>query len=166
MPLELQIIRANEFVRLGAHGRPDFDGSKEALAVLAHACRKRGLDRALLDLRALHVGTKPLFTPSELALLVETFREAGFARHQRLAVLYRSDPHGGARLFAFISRMRGWQVRAFGEFEQAFLWLAAHQGRQVASPEPEIPIPITKREGSGRKAPGQLLEEKKRLPVR
>src|SRR5262245_25343980 len=130
MPLELQIIRAGEFVRLGPQGHLNYEASKEALAVLAHACRKRGLDRALLDLRELPVPAKPLFTPAELASLVQTFREAGFGRHQRLAVLYRSDPHGGAQLFAFISRLRGWQVRAFAEFEAALLWLSDAQERR------------------------------------
>src|SRR5215510_4106595 len=110
MPMELQIIRASEFVRLGAREHLDFEASKRALALLAQACRKRGIDRAMLDLRELAIPAKPLFTPSQLAALVGTFREAGFSRAQKLAVLYRSDPHRGARLFAFISIMRGWQV--------------------------------------------------------
>src|SRR5258705_341866 len=102
MPLELQIIRASEFVSLGAHERLDFDESKKALALLARACRKRGVHRAVLDLRDLPVPDKPLFTPDQLAALVETFREAGFTRRQRLAVLYREDKYYGVRLFAFI----------------------------------------------------------------
>ena len=53
MPIELQIIRACDFIRLGAQGRFDFASSKLALAELANACHKRGLDQALLDLRAL-----------------------------------------------------------------------------------------------------------------
>ena len=141
MPFELQIIRTTEFVRVGAQGRLDFQGSKEALATLAKACRKRGLDRALLDLRALPVPARPLFTPAELAALVGTFREAGFGLQQRLAVLYQSDPHGGARTFAFISRMRGWHVRAFGDFESALLWLSAAPPGQRARPEGK-PLPI------------------------
>jgi hypothetical protein len=140
MPLELQIIRASEFVRLGARGHLNFQASKDALQELAHACRKRGVDRALLDLRELPVPPKPLFTPSELASLVETFREAGFARHQRLAVLYRSDPHHGARLFAFIGRIRGWQVRAFAEFEEALFWLSAEKARRLERGAQEVPI--------------------------
>jgi len=35
MPTELQIIRAQEFIRVGAQGKVDFKASKEALAVLA-----------------------------------------------------------------------------------------------------------------------------------
>jgi hypothetical protein len=140
MPLDLHIIRAQEFVRLGAQGHLNFEQSKEALALLARACRKRGVCCALLDLRALPVPPKPLFTPAQLAALVGTFREAGFTREQKLAVLYRSDPHRGARLFAFISIMRGWQVRAFGDFEEALLWLS--EGKAPPREQGAQAIPI------------------------
>jgi hypothetical protein len=149
MPLELQIIRSTEFVRLDAQGELDFQKSKEALATLAGACRKRGLDRALLDLRALPVPPKPLFTTAELAALVETFREAGFGPHQGLAVLYRNDPHRGARRFAFISRLKGWQVRAFGDFEAALLWLSEEQAGPAERRGRVVPIQFGKRRGKG-----------------
>lgn len=124
MPLELQIIRANEFIRLGAQGHFDLPASKAALAELIRACRKRGLDQALLDLRALRPGPKPVFSPADLVSLVNTFPEVGFNRQLRLAILYHSDPHKRARLFAFLSTLHGWRVRAFGDFEAAILWLS------------------------------------------
>jgi len=123
MPLDLQIIRASEFIRLGARGRVDLKASREILAEIARACRKRGVNRALVDVRALHQGPKPALSIQDLARLVSTFHEIGFRREQRLAVLYSSDPHHRARLFAFLSSLHGWQVRAFGEFEEAILWL-------------------------------------------
>jgi hypothetical protein len=86
-----------------------------------------------------------LFTPSELAALVGTFREAGFSRRQKLAVLYRSDPHHGARMFAFISIMRGWHVRAFGDFEQTLFWLSEEKTSPRERGEQEIPIQFPKR---------------------
>ena len=124
MPTELQIIRAQEFLRLGASGRFDLKSSKAALAQLARACCKRGINQALLDLRALHPGPTPVFSPNDLVTLVNTFREVGFTHKQRLAVLYGSDPHHRARLFAFIAKLRGWQVQAFDSFEQAVHWLS------------------------------------------
>ena len=124
MPMELQIIRAREFIRLGPHGHFDLDASKAVLAQLAAACWKRGINQALLDLRALHPGPKPLFTPNDLVTLVKTFREIGFTHKQRLAVLYGSDPHHRARLFAFIAKLRGWKVQAFDSFEEAVTWLS------------------------------------------
>lgn len=158
MPLELQVIRANEFLRLDAQEHLDFAASRKTLQDLAQACRKRGLDRALLDLRALPVPEKPLFTPTQLAALVDTFRESGFGRHQRLAILYRIDLHGGARLFAFIGRIRGWQVRAFGEFEEALLWLSGERKRSAGCQEGEVPIRITGRRGGATKVPLPVSE--------
>jgi len=140
MPTELQIIRASEFVRLDPQRHLDFQTSKEALRVLVVACRLRGIDRAMLDLRALPIPARRLFTTAELAALVDTFREAGFTRQHRLAVLYRRDPHGGARMFAFIGFLRGWQVRAFSEFEPAFVWLSETKEKRPAIRGRSVPI--------------------------
>lgn len=133
MPIELQIIRAHEFIRVGAQGKVDVAGSKEVLAELAAACRKRGVHRAMLDLRALRPGPKPVFSTNDLVAVVKTFRDIGFTRADKLAVLYFSDPHHRAREFAFISRWRGWNVRAFETFEEAFAWLALTDSPKAAS---------------------------------
>jgi hypothetical protein len=150
MPIELQVIQAREFVRLDPHEHLDLEASKKALEALAHVCRKRGLDNALLDLRTLPVLLKPHFTPTELAALVCTFRTAGFSREQRLAVLYRQDAYGGVRTFAFISRMRGLQVQAFTEFEAALQWLSEGQEDRPECRENAARVPITSRPGKVR----------------
>ncbi len=130
MPQELEIIRASEFIRMGADGHFDLAASKAALAVLVGACRTRGIDQAMLDLRQLEPRLKPRFTPADLAELVRTFTDSGFGPHQRLAILYRSDPHHRARLFAFLSSLHGWPVHAFGDFEHAVLWLSKSPEQQ------------------------------------
>jgi len=136
MSLQIEIIRAAEFVRVGAEGRFDLPASKEALRTVVATCRQRGVDNAVLDLRTLQPGPKPVFTTSDLLELVNTFPEVGFTRKLRLAILYRSDPHKRARLFAFLGTLHGWRVQAFGDFERAVLWLA--QGQEVASPPAEV----------------------------
>src|SRR5262245_40769624 len=142
MPLELQVIRASEFVRLDARESLDFEASKRALEDIARGCQRRGLECALLDLRALPMPTKPLFTPTELAGLVSTFREAGFSNQQRLAVLYREDIHHGIRNFAFISRMSGLKVQGFDEFEKALQWLSKGAEAGAEYPPGEVSVPI------------------------
>jgi hypothetical protein len=144
MPLELQVIRASDFLRLGPEGHFDLESSKAVLVELAAACHKRGIDRAMLDLRALHPGPKPVFSPTDLAKLVNTFREIGFTHRQRLAVLYSSDPHHRARMFAFISNLRGWHVAAFGDFEEALVWLSDEEktGSEPEQREGEQEIPL------------------------
>lgn len=152
MPLELQIIRASEFIRFGAQGHFDLAASKEVLASLAEACRKRNIHQALMDLRALQPGPKPVFSSTDLLELVNTFHEVGFTQQLRLAILYRSDPHHRARLFAFLSTLHGWSVRAFGDFEKALQWLSSSidtTTEAARSPsEKKIPIRDLKREAN------------------
>jgi hypothetical protein len=131
MPLQLEIIRATEFVRVGAQGQFDLAASKIALVKVAGMCRQRGIHHAVLDLRALQPGPKPVFTRADLEELVSTFPEAGFTKRLRLAILYRSDPHRRARLFAFLSHLHGWNVQAFGGFEDALMWLS--RGSEAAT---------------------------------
>ena len=147
MAFELQIIRLQEFIRVGPSGKFDLAASKASLALLAAACLKRGIQQALVDLRALQPGREPVFSPEDLVSLVSTFREIGFTSQHRLAVLYLFDPHKRATMFASIARLRGWRVRAFEDFEQAVAWLS-----DVAQPPLE---------------PQPLIEARKRnIPVR
>ncbi len=149
MPLELEIIRAREFIRVGAEGRFDLAASKAGLATLADACRKRGLQDAVLDLRALQPGPTPVFTPGDLIELVNTFPEVGFSKRLRLAILYRSDPHRRARLFSFLSLLHGWNVRAFGDFEAALRWLSKGQQAPEAAHRNAVQDSIPINVGSG-----------------
>lgn len=148
MPLKLEIIRASEFVRVGPEGYFDLAASKAALATVATACRKRGIRHAVIDLRALRPGPKPVFSPEDLVELVNMFPAVGFTRRLRLAILYHSDPHKRARLFAFLSTMHGWNVRAFGDFEAAFQWLSKGDEPETEAPEPdwEEPVPVKVRQ--------------------
>jgi len=144
MPLELQIIRASEFIRLGARGRLDLAGSREILRMLARACWLRGINQALLDLRDVNPGATPMLTPRDLEALVNAFCEMGFSSQLRLAVLYTSDPHRRARQFAFMTTLRGWNVTATENFEEALSWLS--KGRKAEDSKEagaqEIPIQV------------------------
>ena len=167
MPLELQIIRASEFVRLGAHGHFDLAASKAALAQLARACRKRGINQALMDLRALHPGPKPVFSPADLVELVKTLHEIGITHQLRLAILYRTDPFKRARLFAFLSTLHGWSVQAFDDFEKAIFWLSREQGipsTRRSPREKRIPVHQLKREPRP-KSRRRVVRPAKRRPV-
>jgi hypothetical protein len=100
-----------------------------------------------LDLRSLHPGPKPVFSPDDLASLVNTFREMGFTHEQKLAVLYAEDPHHRAKLFAFMGRLRGWHVCAFGSFEEAVVWLSDSEAvaKETAPEAVEQPVAVKAR---------------------
>ncbi|HEX5220946.1 MAG TPA: hypothetical protein VFZ59_15370 [Verrucomicrobiae bacterium] len=153
MSVELQVIRASEFIRLNADKYLDLAASKEALRTLAMACRKRGLDCALMDLRPLPLQAKPHFNTEELAALVGAFRDGGFSRKQRLAIVYRHDVHGGIRSFAFIGRMRGLQVHAFSEYDEAMEWLAGESTGKDTIRERGAAIPIKQSQSEMRRVP-------------
>ncbi len=144
MPLELQIIRASEFIRMGAPGHADLATSSEIIRQLALACRRRGIDRALLDLRNIQPGDTPMLSRDELGSLVNTFCNSGFSDRLRLVLLYSSDPHHRARIFALMSTLRGWNVKASENFEEALHWLSEEQDVNVR-PEPKVQdVPVRK----------------------
>lgn len=148
MPLELQLIRAREFIRIGPHGKVDLAESRLILEALSSACQKRGIERALLDVRDVWSD----FGPEELAACIQMFHEIGFPHVKRLALLYAGDPHRRVRTFAMIASLRGWSVRAFENFEEAFEWLSlsSDSGASTAK-EPKQNLPIS----HGPPEPGQ-----------
>jgi len=118
--LEVQLIRAREFIRVGPQGHLDLGRSRAILCKLTAACRKRGIRRALLDVRDLRSN----FGPEELSELIRMFKDIGLPHVRRLALLHSGDPARRVRTLAMIASLRGWEVRAFGDFESAFAWLA------------------------------------------
>lgn len=139
MPLEVQLIRAREFIRIGPKGKVDLAESRAILEVLSSACQKRGIERALLDVRDVWSD----FGPEELAACIQMFHEIGFPHVKRLALLHAGDPHRRVRTFAMIASLRGWSVRAFDNFEEAFEWLSLNSGpgkSRAKEPKQDIPI--------------------------
>jgi hypothetical protein len=138
MPLELQVIRACEFVRLGVHGEFDFESTRAALITLADACRKRGVERALIDVR----GASSNLTPNDLAALVNAFGEAAVSRRLRLAILHTGDQAYRAKLFVFFSAMRGRKVRAIENFEEGLDWLSTQDDADAEYGAAKLEVPI------------------------
>ena len=82
---------------------------------------RRGLDRAILDCRQV----EGMLSTTDLYRLATTFHEAGFQPDLRLAVLHRTNRIDRADFFAMCATNRGWNVRAFDTFEDAFEWLTS-----------------------------------------
>jgi hypothetical protein len=138
MPIELEIIRAAEFIRVGTQGHFDLTASCAVLSKITTACKRRGIERALVDVR----DSVANLNPTELAALVNVFRDIGFSRDQRLAILHAEERSHRPRMFAFISRMKGWNVQAFTKFEDAMCWLSEQEGQkpEVRSPARRVPV--------------------------
>jgi len=147
-PMELHVIRFREFVRLDAHGHLDMAESHAVLARLAETCRKRGLECSLLDGRDIQTQ----LTPDEIATLVRDLAEMGFTRNQRLALLHKGDPHRRAALFALIAKLRGWKIRAFGDFEEAVDWLSTGADSRPRPQAGAQEVPLRTRRDTGHTA--------------
>lgn len=156
MPVELQIIRASEFIRLGAPGHLNLASSREMIQQLARACHRRGIDRALLDLREVQPGDTPMLSRKELGAVINTFCSSGFSDRLRLVVLYSSDPHHRARIFALMNVLRGWNVKASENFEEALHWLSDEQDTAIRT-EPKVQeVPVRKTRRSSAPAPRRV----------
>jgi hypothetical protein len=161
--MEMQIIRAAEFIRLGPSGSIDLEASRHYLKALARACRKRGISRALIDIRGIVPKPTPQLSPEDLASLVNCFREMGFCENDRLAVLYSRDPHHGARTFAFLSNLQGWNVEAFNDFEAAMGWLSEAPEDEEQTRMSHAPVKVTHR---GQKRPKHATTPKLEMESR
>jgi hypothetical protein len=132
MPYNLQIIRASDFVRLNGKGEYDQQETRLALTGIAKACVSGGINCALIDTRE----ARSDMSLNDLYELVLAFEEMGFQKDHRLAILHRARsgarveffalaPGELAKFFAMRASERGWNVKAFDDYEQAMQWLGA-----------------------------------------
>jgi hypothetical protein len=130
MSYNLQIVQPSDFVWLDARGRLDLAESRKMLADVARACVERGIDHALLDVRNLYTDLKL----ADVYLLARAFHEVGFRKSNRLAVLHRYNSTEKAEFFAMYAADRGFDVRAFEDFEEAIQWFGSAEspGRRQA----------------------------------
>ena len=122
MPFQLSIVRAGEFIRAGSNGRLDLDETRRILLSLADALVRRGVDRAILDLRKNTI--EPPLTYTQLYDLARTFQLAGFGPKHKLALLVQPNKYDKAQFFAICVSGRGWNCHPFDQFEDALEWLS------------------------------------------
>lgn len=129
MSYNLHIIRTGDFLQLNGKGGLDLEASKGVLSKLAQACVESRIDSALLDMR----NARTNMQINDLFELACAFKEMGFRRQHRLAVLYRAagsdrveffsmSPAERAEFFAMCAVDEGWNVRAFDSYEDAMEW--------------------------------------------
>jgi hypothetical protein len=130
MPFNLQVIRTSDFVRLNGKGGYDPEETRQALSGIATACVQRGMNCALLDVREARSDMRM----GDLYELALSFKQIGFRKEHRLAILHRSGgdvrveffamtPGERAQFFAMCAADQGWNVKAFDDYEEAMDWL-------------------------------------------
>jgi hypothetical protein len=123
VPYKLHVVKTTDFVRFDARGNPDVEESRRALEKVASACADSGANCALLDVRDVY-STLPL---ADLYRLITSFNDLGFRREHRLAILHRYSGSQRADFFAMCASTRGWNVRAFDNYEEAMEWFETEQ---------------------------------------
>lgn len=121
MPYQLCIVRAGEFIKCGPRSTLDFPETKRVLTALADAQARRGVDRAILDLRKATVD--PPLSYTQLYELARAFQQAGFGQKQRLALLVPPNKYDKAEFFAICASSPTWNCYPFDTFEEAMEWL-------------------------------------------
>jgi hypothetical protein len=121
MSYNVQVVKSSDFVRLDARGKVDLAESRRVLSEVAQECVDRGINHALLDVRDLYSD----LVLTDLYALARTFADVGFRRTDRLAVLHRYNSGEKAEFFAMCANDRGWDVRAFEDFEEAIEWFGS-----------------------------------------
>jgi hypothetical protein len=121
MSYDLHMIKTSDFIRLDGQGKPDMIESRRALERVAKACIDRGCSCMLLDVRNVYSNLRA----SDLYHLVTAFPEIGLTADHRVAVLHRYVGGERAEFFATLAWARGWNVRAFDDYEEAIDWFSA-----------------------------------------
>jgi hypothetical protein len=123
MPYDIRVIRSTDCVRLDASGEIDLPTSRQLLSDAIWACVHGKIGRVLLDLRE---AVSIRITMAQLASLAQVCREASpGGREHKIAIIGTNNPPVGAEYVASLAQNEGWNIEAFGEFEPAFMWLAA-----------------------------------------
>jgi hypothetical protein len=123
MVTDIQLIRVNDFLRRDEHGVIDPEQSKKRMREIAKASAEHDNHRVLLDYRDADGRQVSVVDVWEFAA---SLWDMGFERKIRVAVVNapKDDFDRGAFLET-CALNRGFELRAFRDFEKAMYWLAA-----------------------------------------
>jgi len=122
MAYNLKVIPISEFLRSDVSGIVDLKASRELLKGLVEICAKENLDRILIDGR----DARSYASTVDVWTLANDLGTLGLSREYRVAVLNRpKDDFDRMAFLELCATNRGYQVRAFRDFEEAFSWLTA-----------------------------------------
>ena len=122
MAVDVRIIPIKEFLRSDVSGNLDLERSLTILRSLVEECKNHNVDRILIDTREATSNASML----DVWTLAKKLTYSGL--RARVAVVNR--PKDGFDRGAFLelcAMNRGYELKAFRDFEAAFTWLNAGQ---------------------------------------
>jgi hypothetical protein len=125
MSYDVRVIAINEFLRTDVSGVVNLEASRELLRTLVSAASTRGVDRVLLDAR----DARAAVSTADIWNLANDLGALGVSRLHRLAFLLKppQDDFDRGAFLELCATNRGYKIRAFHEFENAFTWLTADE---------------------------------------
>ena len=121
MAVDVRIIPIKEFLRSDVSGTLDLERSLSILRKLVEECKNHNIDRILIDTREATSNASML----DVWTLARKLTPSGLSR---VAVVNRpkEDVERGTFL-ELCATNRGYQLKAFNDFEAAFTWLSEGQ---------------------------------------
>lgn len=124
MAYEVRVIPIREFLRTDVSGVVDLKASRELLRELVAVSSRNNVDRILIDGReaSSNASTVDVWT------LANDLGSLGVSREHRVALLNRpKDEFDRGAFLELCATNRGYQLRAFRDFEEAFAWLTSEE---------------------------------------
>jgi hypothetical protein len=118
MAVEVRIIPIKEFLRTDVSGNLDLDKSLIILGDLVEECKKNNVDRILIDTREATSNASML----DVWTLARKLTNSGLKAQVAVVNRPKDDFDRGAFL-ELCAMNRGYQLKAFRDFEAAFTWL-------------------------------------------
>jgi hypothetical protein len=132
MAYDLRVIPISEFMRTNVSGEVDLKASREMLSGLMAICEREKIDRILIDGRE----AKSQSTAVDVWTLAGDLGSLGVTRGHRVAILNRpKDDFDRGAFLELCATNRGYQLKAFRDFEAAFAWLTTEQPSSEATAE-------------------------------
>ena len=133
MTYDVRVIPIREFMKTDITGELDLNTSRGMLGELMAACKRENMTRILIDSREASSHSTVL----DVWTLARDLGSIGVTPENRVAVLNRpKDNFDRAAFLELCATNRGYQLRAFREFEEAFAWLTSEQASSEAAAEP------------------------------
>ena len=124
MAYDVRVIPVKEFLRTDISGEIDLRASREVLKELLATCAQNDVYHVLIDGReaSSHSSTVDVWT------LANDLDSLGMKVEHRVAILNRpKDEFDRAAFLEVCATNRGYQLRAFRDFETAFTWLTVEE---------------------------------------
>lgn len=124
MAYDVRVIPIREFMKTDIKGELDVTATRDMLSKIMAACKREKMSRILIDCREASTHS----TLTDVWTLARDLGVLGVTHENRVAIVNR--PKDGFDRGAFLelcATNRGYQLRAFREFELAFAWLTSEQ---------------------------------------